>query len=218
MKEFLSNSWVVSIISGIIVFLLTNTIIMIQNRRKHKKQISDANTMVLNRLRGYVVDNGLPQKDIINAVKSSTSREYNIKYDELLTIKELCEELITDIISNIYISNDNKVKYINMLKDFLNEKSNIEEKILNSKQTNDSIKKIIFNSRFEIITSIIASLSTVIGVFLASLNMPQKDLDKSLDVNSDIIAVVSFVFLSIIIISIFPILKDIIKRVKKHKK
>ena len=114
MKEILSNAWVVSIISGIIVFFLTNTIIMIQNKRKHKKQINDANTMVLNRLRGYVVDNGLPQKDIINAVKSSTAREYDIRFNELLGIKELCEELITDIIGNTYISNENKISYINM--------------------------------------------------------------------------------------------------------
>lgn len=52
MKEFLSNSWVVSIISGIIVFLLTNAIVMIQNRRKYNKKIKDANLMVLDRLRG----------------------------------------------------------------------------------------------------------------------------------------------------------------------
>lgn len=218
MKEFLSNSWVVSIISGIIVFFLTNTIIMIQNRRKHKKQINDANTMILNRLRSYVVDNGLPQKEIINAVKSSTSREYNIKYDELLTIRELCEELITDIISNIYISNDNKVKYINMLKDYLNEKNNLQENNLNSKQTNNSIKKILLNNHFEIIMSIITSLIAFVGVFLSSLKLSQNSLDKSPDINSDIIAVVSTVFISIIIVFIIPVMKDIIKWLKKHKK
>lgn len=54
MKEFLSNSWVVSIVSGIIVFFLTNTIIIFQNKRKHKKQI---NTKVINKSRGYVIDN-----------------------------------------------------------------------------------------------------------------------------------------------------------------
>ena len=115
MKEFLYNSWVVSILSGILVFFITNAIIMLQNKRKHKKQIQDANSMVLNRIRGYVVDNGLPQKEVIEAVKSATSREYGIKYNELLSIREFCEELITDIIGNIYISNDNKVKYLNTL-------------------------------------------------------------------------------------------------------
>lgn len=86
MKEFLSNSWVVSIISGILVFFITNALILLQNRRKHKKQIKDANSMVLNHLRGYVVDNGLPDNKIINAVKASIAREYDIKYEELLSI------------------------------------------------------------------------------------------------------------------------------------
>ena len=110
MKEFLSNSWVVSIISGIIVFLLTNAIVMIQNRRKYNKKIKDANLMVLNRLRGYVVDNGLPKNETIEAIKNSVVREYNIKYDNILTTISLYEELITDIIGNIYISNENKNK------------------------------------------------------------------------------------------------------------
>lgn len=82
--------------------------------------------MMLNRLRGYVVDNGLPEKEIINAVKVSISREYNLKLEELLNIKELCEELVTDIISNIYISSENKAKYINMLQTYLKDNNNIQ--------------------------------------------------------------------------------------------
>lgn len=138
MKDFLSNSWVVSIISGIIVFFLTNAILMLQNRRKHKKQINDANSMVLNRLRGYVVDNGLPPKEIINAIKASTSREYDIKFEELLCLKEICEELITDIISNIYISNDNKIRYLDMLQDYLKKDNNSHD--IKTKDTNEFVK------------------------------------------------------------------------------
>lgn len=186
MKEFLSNSWVVSIISGLIVFLFTNAIIMLQNRRKHKKQIKEANLMVLNRIRGYVVDNGLPKKEIIEAVKASTSREYGTKYNELLSIREFCEELITDIIGNIYISNDNKVKYLNTLQEYLQE--NLKENVKFHEQDSDNnntlheIRRIRFKNNYmkqryiigssitEIIIPIIISIFTVIGVLLYSRN------------------------------------------------
>ena len=190
MEEFLSNSWVVSIISGIIVFLLTNAIVMIQNRRKYNKKIKDANLMVLDRLRGYVVDNGLPKNEIIEAIKNSIVREYNIKYDNILTTVSLYEELITDIIGNIYISNDNKVKYINMLQEYLeqNDRQNtnsnysnlhdkcdsieieIEHNINNYKNNKESNFKYVFNF------SLIPTIITIISIYISLMMKQSKDI------------------------------------------
>ncbi len=39
MKEFLSNSWVVSIISGILVFFVTNFFVILKSKRESTKQI-----------------------------------------------------------------------------------------------------------------------------------------------------------------------------------
>ena len=128
MNDFLSNSWVVSIVSGILVFIFTNLFINVKNRSQSKKQINDANVNVLNYIRGYVVDNGLPNQKIIEAVKKSVAREYNIKYVDLLSIRELCEELVKDIIGNIYISNESRKKYITMLEDYLEQNKNIDDK------------------------------------------------------------------------------------------
>lgn len=38
----------------------------------------------------------------------SVAHEYGVKYEELLTTRAFCEELIKEIIGNIYISNSNK--------------------------------------------------------------------------------------------------------------
>ncbi|MCI8380130.1 MAG: hypothetical protein HFH72_16800 [Lachnospiraceae bacterium] len=237
MKDFLSNSWVVSIISGIIVFLFTNTIIMLQNRRKHKKQIKEANSMVLNRIRGYVVDNGLPKKEIIEAVKASTSREYGIKYNELLNIREFCEELITDIIGNIYISNDNKVKYLNTLQEYLQE--NLKEDIKFHEQdswnnnTSNNIKRtrskkyywkqrnIIGNSIAEIFFSIFTSISTIIAVLVYSSKKNEIILN-GYDMYSVFIQVITAIVILILffatIVFFFPLLNRAIKKKKRKKR
>ena len=185
MKEFLSNSWVVSIISGIIVFLLTNAIVMIQNRRKYNKKIKDANLMVLNRL--YVVDNGLPKNETIEAIKNSVVREYNIKYDNILTTISLYEELITDIIGNIYISNENKNKYINMLQEYL-EKNSHQNMNLNNTDLHDKHKAFEIeiesninnnkesNFKYTFIISIIPTIITIISIYFYSMIIQTKDI------------------------------------------
>lgn len=93
MKEFFSNPWVISIISGILVFFITSLFIMLYNKFQHKRQIEEANQTVVNHLRSYVVDNGLPEKEIIDAVRLSVAREYNVQDENLLTNKAFCEEL-----------------------------------------------------------------------------------------------------------------------------
>lgn len=212
MKEFLSNSWVVSILSGILVFFITNSVIMLQNRRKHKKQINDANNAILNRLRGYVVDNGLPQNEVINAVKASTSREYNVKYNELLKTNEFCEELITDIIGNIYISNDNKVKYIDILQKYLSEKDNFEKDIQINKEieSNNTKKRKKTHNFKEIVFSIVSALSTFIAVFLTSL-----DTNEMSNFSIALITTIIFIAMFVMIIFIMPVMRKIFKLIDK---
>lgn len=230
MKDFLSNSWVVSIISGVIVFFLTNAFIMLQNRRKYKKQIKDANIMILNRIRGYVVDNGLPQKEVIKAVKSSTSREYNVKYDELLSIREFCEELITDIIGNIYISNDNKVKYINTLQEYLqnnlNESTNLNERNLENNNNHKEIEiEIGMNRRISslvnMILPILATALTIAGISLFLSNETGKEINEFnmyTDFSNTIFAFLFSIIISIAVSCIIPILIRYNKKTKKKIK
>lgn len=200
MKEFFSNAWVVSIISGIVVFFITNTIIMFQDKRHQKKQIYEANTMLLNHLRGYVVDNGFPQKEIINAVKSSVAREYNVKNEYLLSIKLVCEELVKDIIGNIYISNDNKKKYINMLQENLKQIDESEDDscFINSPQINKKTGYFasIIAASISGITTIIISIISLLTYESVNISTIYSDLGKIIE--SLAIIAVSIVIFSII--------------------
>ena len=164
MSDFLSNSWVVSIVSGILVFFVTNLFINVKNKSKSKKQIYDANINILNYIRGYVVDNGLPNQKIIEAVKKSVAREYNIKYADLLSIRELCEELVKDIIGNIYISNESRKNYINMLEKYLIQSENIDDKDIENNIEKYGGKTFEYLST---VISLIAGIITAIGSILS---------------------------------------------------
>lgn len=200
MKEFLSNSWVVSIISGILVFFVTNFFVILKSKRESRKQIYDANTMVLNHIRGYVVDNGLPSQIIIESVKKSIAREYNIKYNDLLSTKELCEELIKDIIGNIYISNDNRKIYINMLEEYLIQNNGIDD------SEDEDINKKYDTRTYEYIStviSIIAGLISALGTGLITAVNNISDIVDNANINNLTVAFCGIILIIGIAISIY---------------
>lgn len=176
MKEFLSNSWVVSIISGILVFFVTNFFVILKSKRESRKQIYDANTRVLNHIRGYVVDNGLPSQIIIESVKKSIAREYNIKYNDLLSTKELCEELIKDIIGNIYISNDNRKIYINMLEEYLIQNNGIDD------SEDEDINKKYDTRTYEYISTVISIIAGLISALGTGLITAVNNISDIIDI------------------------------------
>lgn len=209
MKEFFSNAWVISIISGILVFFITSLFIMLYNKVQHKRQIEEANQSVINHLRGYVVDNGLPEKEIIDAVRVSVAREYNIRDETLLTTKAFCEELIKEIIGNIYISNQNKIVYLDMLKAYLS-----ANKELDSNQCSDGLEK--YSNKEDLASSFIAA--TVTGIFgilasFFSFLTDEKISFQNWDTDGVVIAICA-----IVVLSTFVLVYVGYKRKKRKKK
>ena len=102
MLDFLQNQWVVGIgggiISGIIVFFITKWLFQRKDNSKYLEQIANANLDIIRTLKPYIAEKGLPEKEIIDAIISSTARKYKVKNDELYSIRIICEELIREII------------------------------------------------------------------------------------------------------------------------
>lgn len=163
------------------MFFLTNFFINIKNRSKYKKQIHDANIMILNHLRGYVVDNDLPKQEIIEAVKNSIAREYNVKCINLLSTKEICEELVKDIIGNIYISNNNKKTYIEMLGSYLEKNKNMDIDDISNNTCDDIYNK----TSHRYLSNVIAIMSGLITILGTSLfGIIEKISNDILDINN----------------------------------
>ncbi|MBD5402340.1 hypothetical protein HDR58_06020 [bacterium] len=164
MGDPLISEWIMCVAVGIVTIVGSYAFINFFDNKHMEKQITQANKMIINHLRSYVVDSGLPPREIINAVKASVAREYNVRYDKLFTTKSLCEEIIKDIVGNSYISNYNQKKYIDMLVNYLEEDDNL------AADNNESSVKISRLGRdcnlISSIVSIIAGIVTILSVFL----------------------------------------------------
>ena len=110
MLSFLRNQWVVGIgggiVSGIIVYFITNWLYKRKDNSKYLEQIENANLDIIRTLKPYVAEKGLPSKEVIDAIIVSTARKHKVKSEELYSIRIICEELIREIIENAYVSSD----------------------------------------------------------------------------------------------------------------
>lgn len=168
MTIFFQNPWVVGIgrgiVSGIIVFFISNQIMDRKNNTEYAQHIQSANSEVISHLKPYIADNGLPNQDILDAIISAVSRKYKVKKDEMFPVMVYCQELIYEIIGNVYVSNDKKKEYTEHLSNYItNLKTDaldfVEEKSTDIKAQADYRQKL--NKQYSLILSITATFSAM---------------------------------------------------------
>lgn len=123
MKKFLENPWVVGIgggiISCIIVFFISSWVMNKKDSNEYIRKIELANDEVINMLKPYIADVGLPNGKALDSIISSVARKYKIEINKMFSVKIICEELIREIISNVYVSNDKKNEYTEQLSEHI---------------------------------------------------------------------------------------------------
>lgn len=115
MLDLMNNGWVVGIItgtiSGLIVFFITSWFFSNRSKRELDRQISIANREVVFSIRGCIPEAKLPSPDVLEALLLSTSRKYGVSRDSLLTVAEVCEELVKEVMDSSFISASSKEQY-----------------------------------------------------------------------------------------------------------
>lgn len=109
---FFSNNWIVGILSGILSGLGTQFILSRFNNYRKLKQMLEANKVLIEILKPYIAEKGLPSKSVIKSLIESIARKYNIKRENMYSIDDICEELIREVMEDIYLPIENKYEYI----------------------------------------------------------------------------------------------------------
>ncbi len=106
-EKIINNQWIINIGTGIAVYIVTTIISkMIFNKATNKekqKQINSANNEIIRILKPYVVENDILNKMIISSIIESIARKFEVSTNELLNVKEICEELIRGILESSYV-------------------------------------------------------------------------------------------------------------------
>lgn len=162
--DFMQNAWVIGIaggtISGIIVYYITIYVLDRKKRSDHKRNITYANNAVLDILRPYIANSGLPSKKELEIIINSISRQYGVKSSEMYSLTAFYEDLVLEFIGNLYIPNEVKRKNIEMLLENINTLKN-ETTIKSEQEQTQTVKE----KTIQIIGIIVGTLSAIVSIF-----------------------------------------------------
>lgn len=227
MLDFLTNEWVVGIgggiVSGIIVYYITNWLYKRKDNSKYLQQIDNANLDIIRTLKPYVTEKGLPSKEVIDAIIVSSARKYKVKSEELYSIRIICEELIREIMENAYVSSDKKQEFSQELSDYLHKMnmenhksfliSDIEKEI---KITNVAIKSHYqrqTTTMLSIMMAVFASVLTILTFVISMIEPHAEILDP--DIKLPIIVAILVCFIEVIISYLISVYLRHSKKTKK---
>lgn len=149
MTDILNNPWVTGIgggiISSLIVFFVTKYFFSKREKREYLQKLETANNEILYSIRPLIIEQKIPTKEILLAVRISTAKKYGVKQEDLYNEFSLSNDLISEIMANSFLSSDQKIEFCNLLhsmKDlnkgestqkeiefiYINEKDNISSK------------------------------------------------------------------------------------------
>jgi hypothetical protein len=111
MRDFLSNNWVVSIITGLLVYGITKAWEVFRSRRQYRLSVSLANKEVFDTIKFSIPENPLPSVYVLKALHASTAKQRNVKSGDMDSLSSIIFDLIKEIMDSNFLAYENKLKY-----------------------------------------------------------------------------------------------------------
>ena len=108
MIAFLDNPWVIGILSGIIVAVITPVLFSRRDRKELAQKVVMANQEILFAIRPEISEGNIPEQKVLDSLMSATAKKYNLELAVLMSKEELADELIKQIMDSSFISSQSK--------------------------------------------------------------------------------------------------------------
>lgn len=115
-QVFFGNSWVVSIITGIVVYIITKIWENFRAKKQYIQSVNLANREVFNTLKLCVPEENLPERYVLESLHYSTAKKYHVKQSDMDSLSMIIFDLIKEIMDSNFLSYDAKTNYCSKLK------------------------------------------------------------------------------------------------------
>lgn len=177
-KNILNNQWVINIGTGLVVYIITTIISRIilnkATNKEKQKQMDNANKEVIRILKPYIVEKNFLNEEIIICIIKSVARKFDVSFREIYNVREICEELIREILESSYVDNEKKEEYIYYLNDIIEKneqkveiKENLEA-LLEKKYQITKNKTKLYNILSLYMSFIVMIISVLVTIFSES--------------------------------------------------
>ncbi len=215
------NSWIIGIvtgiISGILVFFITKFFTNKKDRTVYYRKVKNANAEVIAALKPYIADKGLPEPEVFGSLIISTARAHNVQQEDMFSIENYCEELIREIISDVYVSNDKKQQYTSSLAEYRRE--NLRTKIkMELRQTISDIELSEMKSKYNKRLSLYLSMAVALfGGLATSLSLMSDDFDMVINTPSYLMLIpILILILVAMVLGLFIFSELILRKTRKR--
>lgn len=165
MIEFINNPWTIGVggglISGIVVFLITNRIFSRRENKEYLQKIKMANKELLYSIRPLIVQEKLPTEEMMESLLYATAKKYGLQLDDMYDEEDIADDLIKETLENAFINSDSKLKYCELANKL---------KMIGAEEIEEEVKKeIVYINREKAISSEFFSLTLAMVSTLAVL-------------------------------------------------
>lgn len=151
--------------------MITKWIFQRKDKSKYLEQINAANIEIIRTLKPYIAEKGLPEKEIIDAIILLIARKYKVNSEEMFSIRIICEELIREIVENVYVSSDRKQEYSRQLKQYLHDLNVQQDRSLLATDIEKELKNIKQAERIDYKKRLTSTLSLMISLLVTVFTM-----------------------------------------------
>lgn len=119
--NILTSEWTIGIGSSIIASFLIGLFWNLKRNKEYNQKILRANSEILNAAKSIIVDNTRFSYESAKAMIFSTARKLKLNLNDIYNVEELCQDLITDIMNNSFLTSDRKVELTQLVSSISNE-------------------------------------------------------------------------------------------------
>jgi len=219
-EKIVNNQWVINIGTGIAVYIVTTIISKIifnkATNKERQKQVNNANNEIIRILKPYVVEKDILSKKIISSIIESIARKFGVSANELYNIKEICEELIREILESSYVDSNKKKEYISYLNDIILDESKYSMLNESIEQTSERQRQLNrYRKIYSFVSMCMAITVMIISIFVTVFSDSEFDFFHSISEPVQISMLIIIAEIGMMLPIILLILKN---RKDKNKK
>lgn len=207
--KFFNNGWVISTLTGIFVYFITNWYGKIKENKDYRKNTNQVTNDVVIMLQEFIVEKQLPQKEVLISYYLATCEKYNVLARDTLSIVEMLEILIKEILDSQFLNGTNKLEYCNLIENYkLDMDSQVMDETSEEAEDKRKIEEDATNKLRKQLTSVLAMSTTYITMMLFFYSTDTIEIFKAFNQ----LFIIIFIVLILLITILFSLYLTILKK------
>jgi len=212
--DFINNSWVVSIFTGLAVYFITEFIKKVRDKKAYLQQVRLANKEVFNTIKLSIPEEHLPSPPILNAIHRSTAKRFNVSLDDMESLPIILDDLVKEIMDSNFLAHQSKLNYCDTLLELKTQMLHVE--VEEQSHHDEKLDALKLKQSKAIISSAMSVVVAVLGSFTAFAISTLSDNRSSL-FGSDFTMTMFGFFTAVLTITIGLVSLIILRDIKRNK-